>query len=105
MARRESTIRSLSGNFVLRRPTRAQLATRTPLVLTDRDADILTARAIQGDDTATRQRAARWYEQSEAEPGSVHPELVSAATSIVAAKGDEAVFERMVEGSRHGDER
>ncbi len=63
---------------------------------------LAAALAIQGDDAATQRRAARWYEQSEAEPGSVDPELVSAATSIVAAKGDEAVFERMVEGSRHG---
>ena len=43
MARTESTVRLLTGNLVLRRPDRAQLATRTPLVLTDRDADILTA--------------------------------------------------------------
>src|SRR2546422_11538246 len=43
MARRESTVRLLQNDLVCRRPERAQLARRTPLVLTDRDADVLTA--------------------------------------------------------------
>ena len=40
------------------------------------------------------------YEQQEADPGSVDPELVAAATSIVAFGGDEAVYERMLDGYR-----
>ena len=47
-----------------------------------------------------QQRAAALYEQQEADPGSVHPELVAAATSIVAVGGDEAVYERMLDGYR-----
>ena len=40
------------------------------------------------------------YDRSEAEPGSVDPELVAAATSVVAATGGEAEYERMLAGFR-----
>ncbi|MGI9052725.1 MAG: M1 family metallopeptidase, partial [Ilumatobacteraceae bacterium] len=64
---------------------------------------LLTATlAILGADEATRSRAAELYRQHEADPGSVDPELVAASTAIVAATGDDAVFEEMVAGYRHG---
>ena len=56
--------------------------------------------AIQGDDAATKARAAELFDRNEAAPGTVDPELVAAATSIVAAGGDEAVYERMLDGYR-----
>ena len=63
---------------------------------------LLTAAfAVQGADEATRARAREWYDQAEASPGSVDAELVAAATSIVAATGDEATWERLLEGYRH----
>ncbi len=61
---------------------------------------LVGALAIQGDDAATQQRAAALYEQQEADPGSVHPELVAAATSIVAVGGDAAMYESMLDGYR-----
>ena len=61
---------------------------------------LVAALAIQGDDAATQAPGAELYEQQEAEPGSVDPELVAAATSIVAASGDEAVYERLLAGYR-----
>ena len=42
--------------------------------------------AVQGDDAATQARAAELFDRSEAAPGTVDPELVAAATSIVAAE-------------------
>jgi puromycin-sensitive aminopeptidase len=59
---------------------------------------LVAAFAIQGADAGTRAKAAEWFAQGEREPGSVHPELVAAATSIVANNGDEAVYETMLAG-------
>jgi puromycin-sensitive aminopeptidase len=56
--------------------------------------------AVQGADEAMRARAREWYDQAEASPGSVGAELVAAATSIVAATGDEATYERLLAGYR-----
>ncbi|MET0458320.1 MAG: M1 family metallopeptidase [Ilumatobacteraceae bacterium] len=56
--------------------------------------------AIQGDDGPTKARAAELFDRSEAAPGTVDPELVAAATSIVAAGGADAVYERMLQGYR-----
>ena len=58
------------------------------------------ALAVLGDDAATQARCRELYDQSEAEPGSVDPELVAAATSVVAATGGEAEYERMLAGFR-----
>jgi puromycin-sensitive aminopeptidase len=87
----------------------------TPVVsdLGDPDADeddlrgklrglLVAALAIQGDDPATRARCAELYERGQADPGSVDPELVAAATTVVAATGDEAVYERLLEGYHTG---
>ncbi len=54
------------------------------------------ALAIQGDDAEAQARAAELYEREATKPGSVDPELVAAATSIVAATGDGDVYERLL---------
>jgi len=59
---------------------------------------LVAAFAIQGADEATRARATEWFAEAERAPGSVHPELVAAATSIVATTGDEGVYETMLAG-------
>ena len=61
---------------------------------------LVAALAIQGDDGPTQSRGAELFEREAAEPGSVDPELVAAATSIVAACGDDEVFERLVDRYR-----
>jgi puromycin-sensitive aminopeptidase len=61
---------------------------------------VTAALAIHGGDRATQGWCAELYEQGEAEPGRVDPELVAAATTVVAATGDEAVYERLLERYR-----
>jgi puromycin-sensitive aminopeptidase len=61
---------------------------------------LTAALAVQGADEVTRAKARAWYDQAEASPGSVDAELVAAATSIVAATGDEEVYERLLAGYR-----
>ena len=61
---------------------------------------LTAALAIQGADESTRARAADLLDRQEAQPGSVDPELVAAATAIVASTGDETTFERMLAGYR-----
>jgi puromycin-sensitive aminopeptidase len=63
---------------------------------------LTAALAIQGGDEATRAWAADTYDRGEASPGSIDPELVAAATSIVASTADAATFERLVDGFRNG---
>ena len=57
---------------------------------------LVAALAIQGNDTATQARGVELYEREAAEAGSVDPELVAAATSIVASGGDAEVYERLL---------
>ena len=57
---------------------------------------LTAALAIQGADESTRARAAELLDRQEAQSGSVDPELVAAATAIVASTGDETTFERML---------
>ena len=45
----------------------------------------------------------RWFDEAEASPGTVDPELVAAATSIVAATGDDADYDRLLAGYHDGD--
>jgi puromycin-sensitive aminopeptidase len=59
---------------------------------------LVAAFAVQGADEATRAKASAWFAEAERTPGSVHPELVAAATSIVANIGDEAVYDTMLAG-------
>ena len=63
---------------------------------------LTAALAIQGADESTRERAAEAYRRNEETPGSVDPELVAAATSIVASTADQATFEQLVDGFRNG---
>lgn len=58
--------------------------------------------AVLGADPDAQARARALFEQAQADPASVHPELVAAATSVVAATGTEEDFERFVDGYRHG---
>jgi puromycin-sensitive aminopeptidase len=61
---------------------------------------IVSSIAVLGDDAETQQRCRTWYAQATADPASVHPELVAAATLVVAATGDEHDYERLLEGFR-----
>ena len=61
---------------------------------------LTSALGVLGDDAATQARCRVLYDRSESEPGSVDPELVAAATSVVAATGGEAEYERMLSGFR-----
>ncbi len=63
---------------------------------------LLAVIAIQGGDETAQQRARAYYDAWEADPDSVDAELVAAATAVVAAIGDEADYERMLERSRSG---
>ena len=60
---------------------------------------LTAALAIQGGRIDPRQ-GADLLDRQEAQPGSVDPELVAAATAIVASTGDETTFERMLAGYR-----
>jgi puromycin-sensitive aminopeptidase len=61
---------------------------------------LTAALAIQGGDQATQARCVELYERGEAEPGRVDPELVAASTTVVAATGDDVVYDRLVERYR-----
>ncbi len=61
---------------------------------------LTAALAIHGGDQATQARCAELYERGEAEPGRVDPELVAAATTVVAATGDDVVYDRLLERYR-----
>ena len=54
--------------------------------------------AVLGDDADAQARCRAIFDA----PDGVHPELVSAATSVVAATGGEAEFDRLLHGFRHG---
>jgi puromycin-sensitive aminopeptidase len=75
------------------------------------DEDDLTAKlrglvtgalAVLGAHQPTIERCRTIYDQSLADPTSVDPELVAAATSVVAATGGEDDFERLLDGSKNG---
>jgi puromycin-sensitive aminopeptidase len=61
---------------------------------------LTAALAIHGGDESTQARCVELYEQGEAEPGRIDPELVAAATTVVAATGDDAVYDRLLERYR-----
>jgi hypothetical protein len=64
--------------------------------LTGKLRGLLTAAlAVLGADRPTIERTRGLYERSVATPGSVHPELVAAATTVVAATGDADDFDRI----------
>ena len=59
------------------------------------------ALAVLGADQPTIERCRQLYDASIAEPGSVHPELVAAATSVVAATGDADDFDRLFDAYKN----
>jgi puromycin-sensitive aminopeptidase len=61
---------------------------------------LLRTLAVVGGDAAAQARCRELFERAAAEPGSVDPELVAAATSSVAATGGAAEFDRMLQGFR-----
>jgi len=61
---------------------------------------LTAALAVMGDDAATQERGRTLFDRNATEPGSVDPELVVAATTIVAATGDEATFDQMLSAYR-----
>jgi len=61
---------------------------------------LVGALAVLGRDDATRERAVAWLAAAEVDPGGVDPELVAVSTSVVAAFGDEATYEHMVDRYR-----
>jgi puromycin-sensitive aminopeptidase len=63
---------------------------------------LVGALAVLGDHTPTQQRCRELFERAGSDPTAVDPELVSAATSVVAATGTEADYERMLTGFREG---
>ena len=64
---------------------------------------LLGLMAVQGGDDAARQRAADYYAAWDADHTSLDGDLAAAATSIVAATGDAADYERMLEHYRTGE--
>jgi puromycin-sensitive aminopeptidase len=56
--------------------------------------------AVLGDDAATQVRCRELYDRAAAEPGSVDPELLAAATTVVAATGGDSEYERLLTGFR-----
>jgi puromycin-sensitive aminopeptidase len=56
--------------------------------------------AVLGGDQATQQRCRALYDTAEADPTAVDPELVAAATSVMAATGGLEEFDRLLEAFR-----
>ena len=59
------------------------------------------ALAVLGGDEPTVDRCRRLFEESTATPGAVDPELVAAATSVVAATGGEDDFDRLFDAYKN----
>jgi puromycin-sensitive aminopeptidase len=59
------------------------------------------ALAVLGGDQPTVERCRQLYDASIAAPGSVHPELVAAATSVVAATGGVEDFDRLFDAYKN----
>ncbi len=59
------------------------------------------ALAVLGADAPTIARCRQLYDKSIAERGSVHPELVAAATSVVAATGDADDYDRLLDAYKN----
>ena len=57
---------------------------------------LFAAFAIQGADEPSVAKARVLFDGAASDPAGGHPELVAAATSIVANKGDDATYERML---------
>ena len=57
---------------------------------------LVTLSAVNGADPSAIARCRELLDRSHDDPNSVHPELVAAATSVVAAHGDSAVYDDML---------
>ena len=62
---------------------------------------VIRALAVLGADQPTIERCRQLYDASAAERGSVHPELVAAATSVVAATGDIDDYDRLFDAYKN----
>lgn len=63
---------------------------------------LVVATAVQGADSAAQARCLELADAARVDPDSVHPELLAAATTTLAATGDEHTFDLLVEGFRTG---
>ncbi len=59
---------------------------------------LISTAGILGGDAGVQARCREWFDTAHERPGTVDPELVAAATSVVAAVGDADVYERMRRG-------
>ena len=57
---------------------------------------------VLGDDAGVQARCRGWFDAASNDPTSVDPELIAAATSVVAACGDAAVYDRLRERFLNG---
>jgi len=48
-----------------------------------------------GNDVGVQERCREWFDLASTDPSAVDPELIAAATSVVAATGDAAIYEQM----------
>jgi puromycin-sensitive aminopeptidase len=60
----------------------------------------LTLSALYGRDDASRGRARALWDRSREDPSAVHPELIAASTTIVAAEADVDTYAMLLEGFR-----
>ena len=58
---------------------------------------------VLGDDPGVQARCREWFDTASNDPTAVDPELISAATSVVAACGDAATYDRLRERFLHGE--
>ena len=56
---------------------------------------LVGAVGVLGGDTDVQARCKKWFDAANADPTSVDPELISAATNVVAATGDAATYDDM----------
>jgi puromycin-sensitive aminopeptidase len=63
---------------------------------------LVVAAAVQGADATAQARCLELAGAARVDPDAVHPELIAAATTTLAATGDEHTFDLLVEGFRTG---
>ncbi len=63
---------------------------------------LLRLLALSGDDAASVDRCRAIFESSTTDPSGVDPELLAAATTVIAARGGHAEFDALVDGFRNG---
>ena len=63
---------------------------------------LLSILAVQGGDANARDRARRYYDDWSNDPASVDAELAASATGVIAATGDAADYEQMLEQAMSG---